>query len=252
MIARFARACAALLPISCSTSGNTPHDATEIPDPTPFAVVEIFTSEGCNSCPVSDEYVNALVAHERASGRRVFPIAWHIDYWDDLGWHDPFDAPWCTTRQQGYADHNKTTIGTPEMFVNGASGSYDNADIERAVTRALLQKATASVTLSLESPPGDPSLVVHHHVASAPRASRLYVVLVERGLSARPNAGELSGKLLFHDNVARAFVAVAPEDGRVTLTLPVAVRRERCSLIAFVQEQQSLAIVGATQLDLVP
>jgi len=240
-------ACAFLVgAIGCS-SGASDGPATITSEP--FALVEIFTSEGCDACPVADDYVNALVAKERLSGRRVFAIAWHVDYWDDLGWKDPYSAPWATERQQPYEDLNKTTIGTPEMFVNGASRTYETAPVQRAVESALLVPANTSIALSL--PPSEKfTLRVGYRVQGAPAGSLLWIVLVERGLSGMPTAGELAGRTLKHDNVARARVIVPAGEGTATLHPPDELRRENASLIAFVQLAETLRIVGATQIDL--
>ena len=85
------------------------------------AVVELFTSEGCSSCPPADDVLNALAADARTRHTRVFALAMHVDYWDSLGWPDPFASPAMTSRQQDYArSFGVRGLYTPQMVVGGA------------------------------------------------------------------------------------------------------------------------------------
>src|SRR5262245_39418287 len=110
---------------------NTPNPApTEMPmtmpvepasDPAaPFVLMELFTSEGCNSCPPADDALNAIALAEQQNKRRVMVIAWHVDYWDYLGWKDPYDSKFATDRQKLYGKAwNASTIYTPALAING-------------------------------------------------------------------------------------------------------------------------------------
>ena len=211
-----------------------------------FAVVELFTSEGCDSCPVAEAFANALVAKKQPN---VHVITWHVDYFDDFGWKDPFAAPWATEHQQAYEDLNKTTIGTPEMFVNGGSATYVTTDAQKALDAALGVGASATVTLGVVTSSKE-RLELRYQTSPAEPGAKLFIVLVERGLVGHPTGGELAGHTLPHENVARARVVVPAAEGTTSLSIPTAVKREQASLIAFVQTTPSLRIVAATKLDL--
>ena len=118
----------------------------------PFAVVELFTSQGCSSCPGAEAVLRDLSAHARESGLRIIPIEWHVDYWDRLGWPDPFGDPEHSQRQRRYA----RALGqrgpyTPQIIVNGTTivrpAQRRQLVFDQAET-ALEQPAQAEITLS--------------------------------------------------------------------------------------------------------
>src|SRR5215813_7631266 len=111
-------------------------------------VVELFTSEGCSSCPPAD----ALLA-ELATRPDVLALSFHVDYWDRLGWKDPFSSPDATRRQQGYADRlGLATVYTPQIVVDGkwqAVGS-DRAEVEQALGAARRSREAVPITLAVD------------------------------------------------------------------------------------------------------
>ena len=115
-------------------------------------VVELFTSEGCSSCPPAD----ALLA-ELASRPDVLALSFHVDYWDRLGWKDPFSSAAATDRQRNYAKLLGTgTVYTPQIVVDGrwqAVGS-DRSEVERAIAAAHQSEAAVPVALAFEHGPG--------------------------------------------------------------------------------------------------
>src|SRR5208282_5788557 len=133
----------ALLRSLCLAFGVTPIQAGERP-----IVVELFTSEGCSSCPPAD----ALLA-ELAGRSDVLALSFHVDYWDRLGWKDPFSSPDATRRQHGYADLlGLATVYTPQMIVDGrwqAVGS-DRSEVERALGSARRSRDEVPVTLAVD------------------------------------------------------------------------------------------------------
>ncbi|MGE5184634.1 MAG: DUF1223 domain-containing protein, partial [Acidobacteriota bacterium] len=130
-----------LLPflVACSTTTATaaPHDDGPI-------VLELFTSQGCSSCPPAEALVNRLARAGTASGRPVAPLAFHVDYWNDLGWADPFSRPAWTERQQMYARAlGDRSVYTPELVVAGGAGMVGSqtSAVERAIANAPRQRA---------------------------------------------------------------------------------------------------------------
>ena len=124
---------------------------------TGFAVVELFTSEGCSSCPPADAVLAELIKDAKDNNRRVFCIAFPVDYWNKLGWTEPHGDPNHTKRQQEYSTAFRTDqIYTPQMIVNGTEefvGS-DKAKAQKSIAAALGQKAATAVTLGMDKPTG--------------------------------------------------------------------------------------------------
>ncbi|MEZ4469959.1 MAG: GNAT family N-acetyltransferase [bacterium] len=211
-----------------------------------FAVLELFTSEGCSSCPAADATLDALGRAARADGQRIFTLAFHVDYWDQLGWPDPFAHPEATERQRKYA----ATLGggriyTPQLVVNGRSelvGS-DASRARMAVASALATPGTVHLTLD-----GDPRTgVARWRVEGAPAGAVLQLALVEGGLAVDVKRGENAGEKLSHDNVVRVFrsLALTEPRGEATLLVPAAARPGHLRLIGYVQDPVSLAILAA-------
>jgi hypothetical protein len=173
-------------------------------------VVELFTSEGCSSCPPADDLLSEVVAESRATGRRVFPLAFHVDYWDDLGWPDPFADPAFSRRQRAYAQvFRSDRVYTPQMVVNGAVGfvGSDRAKAAREIAAALERNPPCGCTIAAADGAKPGTIVVAYAATPAAPGRVLNVAVVERGLSVTVRRGENAGKVLRHDNVVRAFQA---------------------------------------------
>jgi hypothetical protein len=210
------------------------------------AVVELFTSEGCSSCPPAD----ALL--ERLAGRPgVFALSFHVDYWDDLGWPDRFASAENTARQHAYARSlGARGLYTPQLVVGGADAfvGSDADHAEGSVTRALASPAPVRLALRVHTTPGE--AVVDYEAQGAPAGAVLDVAVVERTATSEVRAGENAGRTLRHANVVRSFASspVSPS-GTVTLRLPPALRRAGADVIAYVQRPSSdgggMPILGA-------
>jgi len=245
----------ALITISalCSCSGlNYPAARAETRAatmPGAVAVVELFTSEGCSSCPPADTVLAAIARDARERNVAVYPIAFHIDYWDRLGWKDPFSSAAATARQQTYAQALGSSQYTPQMIMNGRT-EFVGSDSDRAkkeIAAALIEPVAARVRVSA-SRASDSSLAVEYSVEKAPRSAVLNVVVVEGALKTQVHHGENAGRTLHHENVARAiktFSLDAGATGKITLDVPAGMSDSNVSVIAYVQEA-SMRIVGAS------
>ena len=222
----------------------------------PFAVVELFTSQGCSSCPGAEAVMRDLSAHARESGLRIFPIEWHVDYWDRLGWDDPFGDPEYSRRQRRYARaFGSRTIYTPQLIVNGTMvvrPAQQRQLVFDEVEHALARRAKAQVSLAAEE--ADGSLNVTYVVSDAPRRAALILIVVERGLGNHVPRGENAGKTLRHDDVARAFHDLGrvgrEANGTTSFVVPEEIDRTMASLIAIVHDAVTLEILGAASVDL--
>jgi hypothetical protein len=233
-------ALAALTLAACRVSG-TPGLAEaraeeRVADAAPgSAVVELFTSEGCSSCPPADAVLADLARRNPA----VCALEFHVDYWDDLGWPDPFASPDFTARQLSYAQALRTRgMFTPQMVVNGTDSftGSDRAHADGSVTRALARPA--AVPLSIKARPFDSrSLIVEYRAPNVSSNAMIDVAIVEHSASTDVRAGENAGRRLLHSNVVRALT-VAPlrqAAGTTVVPLPPTLHREIAEVIAFVQ-----------------
>ncbi|MEU7590501.1 DUF1223 domain-containing protein [Micromonospora sp. NPDC049230] len=219
-----------------------------------FAVVEMFTSQGCSSCPPAEEVLTEIERDARQRGQPVFALGFHVDYWDDLGWPDRFADAAYTARQEAYARAFGTgRLYTPQMVVNGTV-EFVGSDRRRAagaIASALTSTATTPVTLTAPDLDGQ-RLTVDYQTAQPPRGAVLHVAIVERGLDSEIARGENAGRTLRQDNVVRAFTSVDPhtERGRVELAAPPDLDPRGATVVGYVQESGTRAILGAAAVDL--
>jgi hypothetical protein len=201
------------------------------------AVVELFTSEGCSSCPPADAVLADLV---RAGDPRVYPLALHVDYWDELGWPDRFASPENTARQRAYAGAlGGRGLYTPQAIVDGTDAfvGSDAGQTREAVARALARPV--AVRLSVAARRAGPDAVAVDCTATGPAAgATLEVAVVAREAVTAVRAGENAGKTLRHANVV-VGLAAAPVggDGRATalVRVPRWLRGEDAEVIAYLQ-----------------
>lgn len=223
----------------------------------PVVVAELFTSEGCSSCPPADDVLSRLVS-EPLDGTVVLGLGEHVDYWDRLGWRDPFSSPAFSSRQTEYQRDVFRTAGiyTPQIVIDGqfeAVGS-DVAAVRRAIARAArIPKASIDVAVS---PSGDGQLSVHVRIdpPSAVVRERADVVIAITGshLTSDVRRGENRGRTLTHSAVARDLTALGSIaspgqafDTTVTVPRPPAWNSRDIRVIALLQERLSRRIVGA-------
>jgi hypothetical protein len=225
---------------------ETPVAAGEGPG---FAVVELFTSEGCSSCPAADQVLERIAEQAQSSGKAIYALGWHVDYWDYLGWKDPWAAARWSARQRTYAGKLRTSVYTPQMVVNGrrvVPHAGSETDARSAVDEALASTPRVSVALETELDPGGSVLTVRPRVVGAPSGTVLVLALVESGLGSTPTRGENTGRPLEHVNVVREVAEVAAAGNAwATIHLPSDLDPSESRLIGFVQDPDTYAILGA-------
>ena len=247
-----AAAVAASSPEPSTTAASAPSGATSS-----FAVVELFTSQGCNSCPRADEALARLV--EDTDGLAVFPIEWHVHYWDYLGWPDPYAIPEAAQRQRRYGQVLRSGVYTPQMVLNGRTIVRPAQDYHLVRTSALSalgpETAGAGARPHVELTGAERQqrdIRVSYQVSGVPAGCTLLVAALEGSLENYVPRGENAGRTLRHRNVVRAFgtVNLGPGDGsgQMTITLPDNMAPASASLVAYVQRQETLGIVAATTL----
>lgn len=228
-------------------------------------VVELFTSEGCSSCPPADRLLARLDQTQPIAGAQVIAIEEHVDYWNQLGWNDPFSSPQYRARQNDYAiAFHAKDIFTPQMVVNGQA-AFVGSDMTRAYKEigAAAESETTLVDLASKPNPRDPDLVDLSVQVSNPksakwRASNVYLAVTESGLATFVQGGENAGRRLRHSAVVRSFGVIGRVDPKganggqlvSTLRLPHEWKRENLRAVVFVQERDTLHITGANVVDL--
>lgn len=188
--------CALLVGATATFSMQNQCTASSGPLVTP--VLELYTSEGCSSCPPADQWVSAL------KGRNLVVQAFHVGYWDYIGWVDRFAAPAHTTRQNEVAGRNRLrSIYTPQVVVNG----QDLPRWRGAEQRITAQKEAAQVRIELRQLAADQfeaTVTPVNAVAPVP-AWAAYWTVTEHGHNSRVKAGENAGEFLKHDFVVRQY-----------------------------------------------
>ncbi|HVP61779.1 MAG TPA: DUF1223 domain-containing protein [Myxococcaceae bacterium] len=215
-------------------------------EPRPPVLVELFTSEGCSSCPPADAALAALARDPAFKAAEVIPLELHVDYWNHLGWADPFSSPEFTARQEEYARAlGGDGLYTPQMVVDGwLSGVASSSGLRRGVEKAAVRgKARLEVLVASARPGLD--VVVR---PPAGLSGRLVVAVSEDRLSSRVERGENRGLTLAHAPVARLLVdegQVAAEH-HVRLGVSSGWKRDQLRVVAFVQDGSGRVVAVGT------
>lgn len=223
--------------------------AEEIP-PTPTAtVIELFTSQGCSSCPPADEMLAQIVAWSEKDELPVYCLSFHVDYWNSLGWTDPFSSRQFTQRQHSYARAFKSSkIYTPQMIVNGETEFVGSrgSDAVKALQAALASKNENTIALKAMAPK-DKSAVVQYSVTGRLQDCVLNVVLAQKSAENNVPRGENAGRALVHVNVARVLetVPLTAQTGQVEIAFPEGLHVAKTQIIAYIQNRKTMQIRGA-------
>ncbi|MCW5772477.1 MAG: DUF1223 domain-containing protein [Rhodospirillaceae bacterium] len=212
-------------------------------------VVELYTSQGCSSCPDADTYLGELVKQPG-----VLALGFHVDYWNYLGWRDPYSNKKFTYRQKEYAmTFRQTGVYTPQMVVQGLRGEVgsDRRAVSRAIAAARARKPLAAVALEKSGASGLRAVVTAEDGA---KGAEIWLAVFDRKRSTSVPRGENEGKTLTNYNIVRVWRKVgdiAGEKTEVTLTLPAADSASARSGAAIVVQQPHCGpIVGAAQISL--
>lgn len=221
----------------------------------PFAVLELFSSEGCSDCPSAEAWLNELALEAVADKNYIYPMAFHVDYWNHLGWRDVFSDSTYSNRQRTYRKAlGNEVVYTPQMVVNG---TVDFTGSDRIRTKAEIASALSKTPdLYFNIHPNEDWTELRYEVvnaqgevATAPEAFLFEVAIVERGLKTKVQRGENAGRFLEHENVVQHFqrYAYAPEGGTVKIDYPIEHLDKDFSIIAMVQHRHSMHIAGANR-----
>ena len=229
-----------------------------------IVVAELFTSEGCSSCPPADDLLRRLVATQPVKGVEIIALGSHVDYWDRLGWRDPFSSPLFSTRQSEYAAAAFRTdrIYTPQLVVDGtleALGSDATAVRQAIMKAAQRQKAMVSVR-AIAKPGGRVQVEVEVAVpahAQPHETADIMVAVTEDDLVSRVNRGENTGRTLAHSAVVRSLTTVGRLPAKAhaasmaaAVSIDPSWQTDSLRVVAFVQERASRRVLGTQTRDL--
>ena len=216
-------------------------------------VVELFTSEGCSSCPPADELLAKLVHTQPVDGAQIIPLAFHVDYWNNLGWTDRFSTPEFTQRQREYGRAMKLrSMYTPQMVVDGRVEFVgSDAAAARKAIEAASHDRKADVRITVDG------TRVHVGIANLPEKQEYEVLLAvtEDNLQSDVRRGENAGHTLSHVAVVRRLIRLGQTRGvdwsaDAELAIDRDWKTEKRRVVALIQEVDQGLIVGAASISL--
>ena len=204
-------------------------------------LVELYTSEGCSSCPPAERWLSGLRGKPGWAG-----LEYHVDYWDTKDWHDPWaDARFAKRQKQLVRQDRRGIVYTPQVAVDGhlwkdfpKAAPPQPVEADAPALKLSAARTAATLKVSIETAPGDGD-------------ERVFVALAEDGLSNAVDGGENRGKTLRHDHVVRAFAGPLPMGtANVELDLPKTLDLANAKVVAFVQDQHDGSVLQVVPLAL--
>ena len=215
----------------------------------PILIAELFTSEGCSSCPSAEALLKEMADMTSRESVAVVGLAFHITYWDHLGWKDPYSQPEFTSRQKKYDEFLTTQQYTPQVVINGEFEFVGGNPI--AFRNAIAKAAVTPYYFSLDATAthSDNKITIDYAVDKKPRSESLNVALVQTSIENHVKNGENKDRVLKHYNVVRKFQTVDLESsGQLIFELPPDLAVNKCELVLYVQHRRNLRVMGASRV----
>jgi hypothetical protein len=216
-------------------------------------LLELFTSEGCSSCPPADRLLEVLDKQPVADADLIV-LSEHVDYWNYLGWSDPYSSPDYSARQKKYADRLGTSVYTPQLVLDGqfqATGS-DRQEVTKAIARAVREaKVPVFVHASRTGNGGS----IHVGADAFGKSADLYIAIAADHMSSHVLRGENGGKTLTHVAVAQSIIRLGKWEGLGSraIDIPLTVKQlgetpsGETRIVAILQDPKSGRILGVAQ-----
>jgi hypothetical protein len=239
-------------------------------------LVELFTSEGCSSCPPADALLAKLDMQQPVTGADVIILEEHVDYWDDQGWKDPFASNVATQRQKGMAFTLGAEVYTPQMIIDGRTEILGSDEAKaRRVIEAAEKPAKTEIRITWAGGAEGDSRVLQVHAgnlsgatsvpapkaaggskASTARSADVFLAITESRLHSDVRRGENAGRGLEHDGVVRQFVKLGQAvpgaetsfDSKTTVMIPKEWRRENLRAVVFLQDPKTRQVFGSAAI----
>lgn len=242
-----------VLTAAASISAAADSSSTRVP-----VLLELFTSEGCSSCPPADRLLEVLDQKQPVVGAELIVLSEHVDYWDRLGWRDPFSSPQYTARQEEYASKfSRDGVYTPQLVVDGRFGfvGSDGREATLAIQRAMREQ---KIGIAISHVARDGNQVTAHIESSASEQNTkgakavLYLAVADNRAESHVTRGENGGRNLAHVGVARVLRQVGTIDIEsaftkdVTLSIPPGALSNGMRLVAFIQDPRTGHVLGVS------
>jgi len=211
-------------------------------------VVELYTSQGCSSCPPADAYLGKLAKQDN-----IIALSFHVTYWDYLGWKDPFALKAATKRQRAYSRHfRRGFVYTPQMVIDGQSEVVGSRQfsVDRAIGKATQRTDKITVSLKKGADGKVHAALPMRQASGAAERATVWMVFFDKRHTTDIRRGENGGRKLTYHNVVRKMVRLGSWDGeKKTMALPAAEPgRDGCAVL--VQSDQTGRILGAAVMSL--
>lgn len=210
-----------------------------------IAVLELFTSQGCSSCPPADAL---LAGYAKAGDPHIIPLSFHVDYWNRLGWTDPFSNHLFSERQEWYSSlFPGGSVYTPQLVVNGNAETVGNnrASVGKLVQNALKTAVSGHIAVDnvmIENG----NLYFHYTLSGSLHSEMLHIALIEKAATTQIRAGENKGVTISNHNIVRVFKTVNPAgDGQESIALPPGFQKSEYALVLYTQDRRKGAITTA-------
>ncbi len=234
--------------ISDSPVAVAPSDAV-----TPV-LVELFTSEGCSSCPSAERALEFMAREQPVPSAEIIPLELHVEYWDRLGWKDPFSSAQFSARQEYYGERFKLgSVYTPQLVIDGAFETSGNS----GSAARLIADAAKLEKASIDAVAKDGMLTLNIRKIPRHKDLTVFVATYENGLTGDVSAGENRGRKLSHTAVVRKLESVGSVAADQTefvaehsFTIDPEWDRKSVGLVVFVQENQSRKILGSLKIEI--
>jgi hypothetical protein len=215
-----------------------------------FVVMELFTSQSCSSCPHAD---NLLGSYAQQNNDQIIPLAFHVDYWNLLGWKDSFSNAQYSQRQEYYNEKFlHADVYTPQLIVNGNKEMVGNNDIKvkAAVENALNETPTATIDFTWQ-PISNRQLQIQYTIDGNTANTMLNTAIIQYKTITKIKGGENGGITLTNYNVVRSFVhSPAQNSGVSFIKLPAGVDTKELSIVLYAQDTITGKITGAIKKEL--
>lgn len=222
--------------------------------PSTMVVLELFTSQGCSSCPPADELLAQISKLNDEHKLPVVCLSFHVDYWNSLGWKDPYSKAEFTERQRDYARvFRNRSVYTPQLIVNGKTefvGSKASAARE-AIRDALKEKSRVQIEIKTVWEEEKNQCAIEFSLQGVSPKQLLNIAIVQKQGTNKVPRGENAGRALAHANIVRNFESIAVENptGKVAIKLPEDLKPQDVRVVVYVQNSESKAISGAIATD---
>ena len=222
-------------------------ESTRIP-----VLVELFTSEGCSSCPPADRLLSHLLETQPIPGVEIIPLSEHVDYWNQLGWTDPFSSSAFSERQRQYAATLRGEgVYTPQMVVDGKA-AFVGSDTQRALQAITDSAKSPKAAVAVHCSTNPPSLAVR--IESVTSDADVTLAITENALQSNVTRGENKGRVMAHAGVTRSIAIVGRARKRQPFTVEPKLlldktwNRDNLSAVVFLQDRASRRVLGAARI----